>query len=145
MSTKPKEYSNKEITIVWQQEKCIHSGKCVRNLPGVFKPHERPWISVNNADTAHLKEAIDKCPSGALTWKNAANEDFDQSVDKAVSESTKLNIFADGPILVKGNFEITDSNGKVLEVKDNVALCRCGESSNKPFCDGSHKKSGFKG
>ncbi len=145
MSDTLKEYSNKDITIVWKQEKCIHSANCVRGLPGVFNPHERPWIKVKNADTPHLKETIEKCPSGALTWKNLATENFDKDVDQAVGEGVKLNVFADGPILVKGNFEITDSEGNVLEKQDNVALCRCGASANKPFCDGAHKKIGFKG
>ena len=145
MSNTPKEYSNDEISIVWKKEKCIHSANCVRSLPGVFKPHERPWISIKNADTPHLKETIEKCPSGALTWKNVATEDFVKNVDEAVADSTKLSVFADGPILIKGNFEITDSSGNVLEKKDSVALCRCGASENKPFCDGAHKKIGFKG
>ncbi|MCB0502289.1 MAG: (4Fe-4S)-binding protein [Bacteroidetes bacterium] len=145
MSNEPKEYSNGEIAIVWKSEKCIHSANCVRSLPGVFKPHERPWISVKNADTPHLKETIAKCPSGALSWKSVKGEAFDKDVDKAVGESAKLNIFADGPILIKGNFEITDSKGNLLEKKESVALCRCGASENKPFCDGTHKKIGFKG
>lgn len=142
MSDTPKEYSNDEITIVWDQKKCIHSGKCVRGLPGVFKPQERPWISIKNADTPHLIETIDTCPSGALTWKKV---DAEAAVDKAVEAAAKLNVFADGPILIKGNFEISDSDGNTIECNDSVALCRCGASNNKPFCDGAHKKIGFKG
>ena len=146
MSNEEKEYSNGDIAIVWKQEKCIHSANCVRTLPGVFKPHERPWISVNNADTPHLIEAIDKCPSGALSYKKIeADGQFEEKISAAVDQSTHMNILADGPILVKGSFQITDSSGNTIETKDNVALCRCGASANKPFCDGSHKGVGFKG
>ena len=49
----------------------------------------------------------------------------------------------DGPLIARGNVEVLDSEGQVLFSGDDVALCRCGASSNKPFCDGSHKGSGF--
>ena len=51
-----------------------------------------------------------------------------------------------GPLKVEGDFQLLDSEGKTLEHKGEAAyLCRCGQSSNKPFCDGSHTKAGFKG
>lgn len=49
-----------------------------------------------------------------------------------------------GPYLVKGDFVLRDPAGNVSEKKDSVALCRCGHSANKPFCDGSHNRVGFK-
>ena len=64
-----KEYSNGEVTIVWQSGKCAHSGNCVRNLSAVFKPKEQPWIQPGNATTAEIIAAVQKCPSGALTIK----------------------------------------------------------------------------
>lgn len=48
-----------------------------------------------------------------------------------------------GPLLLKGEIEVFDAQGKLLERSDDVALCRCGESANKPFCDGSHKAADF--
>ena len=63
-----KEYTNGEVTIVWQSGKCIHSGNCVRNNPKVFKPKEKPWITMEASTTAEIISAIDKCPSGALTY-----------------------------------------------------------------------------
>jgi CDGSH-type Zn-finger protein len=49
-----------------------------------------------------------------------------------------------GPYLVKGPVNIIDTNGDVYEIKkETVALCRCGGSVNKPFCDGTHSKIGF--
>ena len=68
MSDKKKEYSNGEITIVWQPEKCIHSGVCVQTLPKVYNPKERPWIKIENATTEELKDQVSKCPSGALSY-----------------------------------------------------------------------------
>jgi len=64
-----KEYSNGEITVVWQSAKCSHSGNCFRNLPKVFRPSERPWVKINDATSAEIINAVAKCPSGALSIK----------------------------------------------------------------------------
>ncbi|MDX2188311.1 MAG: (4Fe-4S)-binding protein [Bacteroidota bacterium] len=63
-----KEYTNGEITIVWQSGKCIHSGVCVQNNPDVFQPKEKPWIKPEASTTEKIKDTIDKCPSGALSY-----------------------------------------------------------------------------
>lgn len=55
----------------------------------------------------------------------------------------KAKFLPNGPILIEGTLEMTLSNGEVV-TKDNPALCRCGHSHNKPFCDGSHAKEGWK-
>lgn len=64
-----KEYSNGEITVVWQSGKCAHSGNCVRNLSAVFQPKQQPWIQMDQASSEQIKEAVAKCPSGALSIK----------------------------------------------------------------------------
>jgi len=64
-----KEYSNGEITIIGESEKCIHSGICVKTLPKVYNPQERPWIKIDNATSEELMNQIDSCPSGALSYK----------------------------------------------------------------------------
>lgn len=67
--SKMHEYSNGEITVGWQPEICIHSGNCVKNLPTVFKPKEKPWIKIENASSEEIMNAIDKCPSGAFSYR----------------------------------------------------------------------------
>jgi len=64
-----KEYSNGEITIVWQPSLCIHSGVCVKTLPKVYHPKEKPWITIENATTEALIDQVAMCPSGALSIK----------------------------------------------------------------------------
>lgn len=66
---KKKEYTNGEITIIWQPEICVHSGICVKTLPNVYKPKERPWIQIENATTEELIAQIKQCPSGALSYR----------------------------------------------------------------------------
>ena len=63
-----KEYTNGEVTVVWQSGKCIHSGNCVRNNPAVFQPKEKPWIKIEASATDKIIYAVNKCPSGALTY-----------------------------------------------------------------------------
>lgn len=65
-----KEYSNGEITIRWQPKLCEHAAVCVNILPKVYKPKASPWIAIENATTEELKNQIDKCPSGALSYFN---------------------------------------------------------------------------
>ena len=55
-----------------------------------------------------------------------------------------IEVKENGPLLVKGNIELVDSDGNAFDTdKPAIALCRCGASENSPFCDGSHKKIGF--
>ena len=50
-----------------------------------------------------------------------------------------------GPLLIRGGVRVLDADGNVLYEGDKAALCRCGGSANKPFCDGTHKTNGFTG
>ena len=69
------EYSNEEITIVWQPKVCIHAAICVKSLPKVYKPREKPWLTIENASTEELKKQINNCPSGALSfYENKKND-----------------------------------------------------------------------
>lgn len=63
-----KEYTNGEVTVVWQSGKCIHSGNCVRNNPNVFQPKEKPWIKIDASNSEKIIETVNKCPSGALSY-----------------------------------------------------------------------------
>ena len=61
-------YKNDDITIVWKPNVCIHAAKCVGALPEVYKPKEKPWITIENASTEELVTQIGTCPSGALSY-----------------------------------------------------------------------------
>jgi len=64
-----KEYKKEDLTIVWDDSKCIHSAICVKGLPTVFKPREKPWIQTENESKERIAEQVRKCPSGALMVK----------------------------------------------------------------------------
>ncbi|WP_029905117.1 (4Fe-4S)-binding protein [Prevotella sp. 10(H)] len=63
------EYTNGEVTVIWRPEICQHSGICVRTLPQVYNPNERPWVKPQNATTEQLIAQIKMCPSGALRYR----------------------------------------------------------------------------
>lgn len=63
------EYTNGELTVIWKPEKCQHAGICVKMLPEVYHPKDRPWVKPENATTDQLIAQISKCPSGALTYR----------------------------------------------------------------------------
>ena len=68
MKDTKKEYTNGEITIVWQPDKCWHSGNCYKHLPNAYKPSDRPWIKVDGATTEEFLKQLPTCPSGALSY-----------------------------------------------------------------------------
>ncbi|MDB5226328.1 MAG: hypothetical protein JWN78_521 [Bacteroidota bacterium] len=67
-----KEYTNGEVTVVWQPHKCIHSTKCWKGLGEVFNPRIKPWINIQGAESENIVNQVHQCPSGALTIKGEA-------------------------------------------------------------------------
>jgi uncharacterized Fe-S cluster protein YjdI len=104
---KIKEYTNNEVTVVWEAEKCIHSAICVKNLPNVFLPNEKSWIKIDAASTEDLVSTIKKCPSGALSF-------YMNNEDEKTSESleTKVEVLENGPLLVYGTVKVTHRDGR---------------------------------
>ena len=76
-----KEYSNGEITIVWQPKLCTHAGVCVRTLPKVYNPKASPWVAIENASTEDLINQVKQCPSGALSFKMIETNDLAKGID----------------------------------------------------------------
>lgn len=138
--SKTKEYSNGEVTITWEPEKCIHSAICAKGLPMVFKPRERPWITIDAASTVALVNQIKQCPSGALGYYMNGEKN-----NEAEHLETKVEVIENGPLLVYGTLSVTHKNGSKEIKNKTTAFCRCGASSNKPYCDGTHIKESFKG
>ena len=135
-----KKYSNGELTVVWKPAKCIHAGECVRALPKVYNPKAKPWIKAENASTEELKNQINKCPSGALSYFMEGEEN-----QEAQSLKTAVEVLENGPLLVYGTLTVTDQDGNEEVKNKTTAFCRCGASNNKPYCDGAHIKAAFKG
>ena len=137
-----KKYTNGEVTVVWKPDMCIHSAICFRGLGEVFDPQKRPWVNPQGASTDQIVSQIKKCPSGALSY--FMNEEASDSSVKVEAE-TIVETIPNGPLMVYGNVTVKDSKGTLTKKNNATAFCRCGSSSNKPYCDGSHKKINFLG
>ncbi len=136
-----KKYTNGDVTVVWKPAACIHSTICwkgVTGLPVVFNPKERPWIKMDGAPTDTIVDQVKKCPSGALSfYYNKAEETV------TINTETLVEVLPKGPLLVYGNISIKNKDGEETKKYKVTAFCRCGQSQNKPFCDGTHTKVEF--
>jgi uncharacterized Fe-S cluster protein YjdI len=76
MRSVTKHYTNGEVTVVWQNALCQHSGICARGLVEVFNPKQSPWINVDASTTQRIIDQVKQCPSGALSFfMNAEKEE----------------------------------------------------------------------
>lgn len=137
MSEVIKEYSNDEVTIIWQPGICSHSAVCAKGLAKVFNPKRRPWIDMQGSDTQSIVETVKQCPSGALSIKGDLNPGSN-------TDEILVKVLENGPLVVSCEVALAMPDGSTKNVV-NPALCRCGKSANKPFCDGAHVKTGFIG
>ena len=139
-----RKYSNGEVTVVWQPNKCIHSSICWRNpegLPEVFRPDEKPWIDIYAAETDEIIETVKKCPSRALTYFMNETESAPDEVEDEKQEGKSdcvVTVMNNGPLLIYGNITIKDAKGNEIQRSNVTSFCRCALSKQKPFCDGTH-------
>lgn len=131
-------YRNDQIVVLWEPRLCTHTGHCFRGLRHVFKPMDRPWVDVDAASPDEIAATVMNCPTGALKFKR-----LDGGPQEEVPEETTIKEQLNGPLYVRGRLKIHRQDGSVRE-ESRVALCRCGGSANKPFCDGTHRQNGFR-
>jgi uncharacterized Fe-S cluster protein YjdI len=130
-----KKYSGNGYNIVWNPDKCIHSAICIKGLPRVFRRNERPWIDINGAGDEEIITQVKACPSGALSIEMSSETHNENSI----SEVPLITLMNEGPYLIQGAVDILMPDGTTSHQPGGCALCRCGKSAGKPFCDGSHR------
>jgi uncharacterized Fe-S cluster protein YjdI len=157
-----RQYTNGEITVFWIPSKCIHATTCFRELIEVFNPGRRPWVNMEGAPTRRISEVVNKCPTQAIVWKynkdlteeeklrnrREAREEENPETLTGVEEKKRVKpvsvrIMKDGPIVVEGRFKIIGANDETLKSALMTSFCRCGNSKSMPYCDGTHRKTGF--
>ena len=129
-------YTLGEITVLWDSTRCIHVGNCLRAQPDVFKVRRRPWVMLENGTLEEIIDAVRSCPTGALRYELGGEPE-------PPLEHTTLVPVPNGPLLVRGHVEVVDANGTVVAQENRLALCRCGNTRNTPFCDNSHRRIRF--
>lgn len=133
-----KEYDGKDIKITFDLKKCIHAAECVNGAPEVFDPNKRPWITPDEAPAGKLASVVKKCPTGALKY-----EMKDGTNQEALPDENSMQLMKNGPIYCSGNFQVNDQPRSENNQESRLALCRCGASNNKPYCDNQHAKASF--
>jgi uncharacterized Fe-S cluster protein YjdI len=126
------------IEVDWEPRLCIHAQRCVQDLPQVFQADGRPWIVVDAAAADAVALTVEECPTGALHYRRLDGGPQEQPQDETTVEPRP-----NGPLFVRGRVRIVAEDGRIIREDTRVALCRCGASANKPFCDGSHRRIGF--
>lgn len=135
-----KRYTKDHLTVVWQPAKCSHSKKCFHGLSEVFNPNNRPWVQLDKSTAEEIVTQVKQCPSGALSIDG---DNVEVNTEETLVDSTEVTVTKGGPLLVKGALTIELANGETEEKTGMTALCRCGASANKPYCDGSHQNIEF--
>lgn len=126
-------YRNDQIEVDWEPELCTHTARCLQGLPQVFDRNRRPWVIVDGASADEIAATIMKCPTGALRFRR-----LDGGSQEPLLEQATIEARPNGPLYLRGNLHIIDQDGTVHKLP-RAALCRCGQSANKPFCDGTHR------
>lgn len=126
-------FASPAIAMTDDQTLCISAAFCHSRQTDV-------WAMVDNSEDTDVRfeliHRVRSCPSGRLVYE----------LDGVVQESdlpVEIGVIKDGPYWVTGGVAVTMSDGRTLEVRNRVTLCRCGHSKNKPLCDGTHEEIGF--
>lgn len=130
-------YPGKDATVHWHGGLCIHVGECGRAEGELFVGGRKPWCQPDVSAAEDAAEVVTRCPTGALTIERRDGVQEQAPADNVVVVANN------GPLYVRGALEIDGAAADMPGVKTRAALCRCGQSKNKPFCDNSHESAGF--
>lgn len=126
------DYAGPDVTIHDNRSLCAHAARCTDNLPKVFKLGTEPWIDPAGAPAGEVERVVTMCPSGALSYSIAGREHRDRGGEPRVM------LAPNGPYLIVGGADLEGVGFPAGGTSDHFALCRCGQSRNKPFCSGKH-------
>lgn len=135
-------YTGQQVTVFDNRGICQHSGLCTDRLAAVFRSGSEPFVTPSGGRMDEIVRAVRDCPSGALSY-GIDEVEARQQVDWNGRRSATITITADGPYRLTGGIDVVD--GALWPVQrprgasgEHCAMCRCGQSQNKPFCSGMH-------
>ena len=138
MPKRIQKFSSDDVVVSYDVARCIHAAECVHGLPGVFNPNRRPWIDPSAGRADEIAEVVARCPTGALSFRRS-----DGGSDEVVPDRNTVTVAANGPLYVNADMELQLAGRGDGVANTRAALCRCGGSKNRPYCDNSHKEMGF--
>jgi CDGSH-type Zn-finger protein len=131
-------YQGKDIIVLDNRGTCCHFGNCTDHLPEVFHNKGEPFVTPEGADADAIEAIVRQCPSGALGFVRDGVRYEGEQRDPEIFVSLNASYY------VRGRIELEAEARNTGALAEHYALCRCGQSKNKPFCDGSHWYAGFK-
>lgn len=132
-------YDGTAIDVTWNGRLCIHVGECGRAEGDLFVGGREPWCEPDRVSVEDVIEVVERCPTGALSYVIAG----EAATTEAAPAANTLHVANHGPLYLRGDLAIDGATDAMPGVKTRAALCRCGKSKNKPFCDNSHEPTGF--
>jgi CDGSH-type Zn-finger protein/uncharacterized Fe-S cluster protein YjdI len=128
--------TGRNVTIRFDARRCIHSRTCVLGHPEVYVPNvQGEWIHPDAASAEVVMHTALACPSGAI---RVSHNDGSATSDTPPVVNT-VRVRENGPLAVEAELLIAGEP----QATPRATLCRCGQSANKPFCDGAHAAAGF--
>jgi CDGSH-type Zn-finger protein/truncated hemoglobin YjbI len=135
-------YLGQQVTVYDNRGICQHSGYCTDRLSTAFRSGQEPFVAPSGGRMDELVRAVRDCPSGALSYAVDGVEER-ASTDHHGRRPPAIDVTRDGPYRVTGGIPLRDGDGRDVpraegSSREHYALCRCGQSRNKPFCSGMH-------
>ena len=138
MSKPLKQYPGAQGAVSWDARLCLHIGECGRADNAMFEAGRDPWCQPDLVGAPAAAEIVRRCPTGSLAF---------HPQDPALAEVAQANntvvVSNNGPLYLRGALRIDGASEDMPGVKFRAALCRCGHSKNKPYCDNSHEAAAF--
>ena len=131
-------YSGKDIDVFWDEHLCIHIAECLKAEGDMFNLDRFPWCQPDIVSVEKAMEIVERCPTGSLFYKNKQGE-----ITEKPPEENVVFVTYNGPFFISGDLVIEGTPEEKQGVRFRMALCRCGKSMNKPFCDNSHVSMNF--
>ena len=125
------DYRGDGIVVHDNRSVCAHAGKCTDGLPSVFRLKEEPFVDATAGSPQEIAATIRQCPSGALSYSVDGVEKNEWGGEPAAAFAPN------GPYVFTGGVNLEAKLGEGATT-DHLTLCRCGASTNKPFCSGAH-------
>lgn len=137
MARRLKTYSTETIDVHYDRQRCIHAAECGRAAGELFVGKREPWCDPSMVPVDEAVDVVERCPTGALLYDRK-----DGGGTEAPPAENSLHIAPAGPVYVRGDLEVRTPDGQTSK-ETRIALCRCGASKNKPYCDNAHKRVEF--
>jgi CDGSH-type Zn-finger protein/uncharacterized Fe-S cluster protein YjdI len=133
------EFGGKQIDVNWDGRLCIHVGECTRAKGELFVSGRKPWGQPDRAPADEVAGVVRRCPTGSLVYRRK-----DGGAEESAEPRNSVTVANNGPLYVRGRLRVDGAGDDMPGVQFRAALCRCGDSRNKPFCDNTHESENFR-